>query len=136
MDRAARSNRQVATLTRRAALLATAAAAIAAGTGYLPAAAETLDRTLISVEEGLFQMRVTGSGQDQIRYPSRLMERLTYLFNTVAVADFRPTDQQGEVHVVLKERLRLIAAALQEVLDDDVEDFNRMLQTLGLRVIS
>ncbi len=100
------------------------------------AAAEALDARLIEVEQGLFQMRSTGTGQDQIRYPSRLMERLGYLFNTVGVGDFSPTDQANEVHVILKERLALIAAALEAALNDDVEEFNRMIQSLGLRIVS
>jgi hypothetical protein len=99
-------------------------------------AADSLDRALIAVEEGLFQMRTTGEGQDQIRYPSRLMERLAYLFNTTAVADFRPTDQAGEVQVLLKERLAAIAAALEAVLNDDLEEFNQQIQSLGLRIIT
>ena len=100
------------------------------------AAAEALDESLIAVEEGLFQMRATGQGQDGIRYPSRLYERLGYLFNTTSVADFAPTDQIGEVHIVLKERLATIAAALEAVMNDDVEEFNRMLQALGLRIVT
>ena len=106
------------------------------GNDDIVAAAEALDRSLIEVEEGLFQMRTTGTGQDGVRYPSRLMERLGYLFNTTSIADFRPTDQAGEVHVILKERLALIAGALDAVLDDDLEEFNRMIQSLGLRIVS
>ena len=99
-------------------------------------AANALNESLIEVEQGLFQMRGTGTGQDGVRYPTRLFERLSYLFNTTSVADFRPTDQQGEVHVILEERLAMIAAALEAVMDDDVEAFNRMLQQLGLRIIT
>ena len=100
------------------------------------ATADSLDQKLIEVEQGLFQMRSTGTGQDQIRYPSRLMARLSYLFNTVGIADFTPTDQQGEVHVILRERLALIAVALDEVMSDDLEEFNRLIQVLGMRVVS
>ena len=106
------------------------------GQDEIVAAAEALNETLVGVEQGLFQMRATGTGQDGVRYPSRLMSRLAYLLNTVGVADFPPTDQEGEVHVVLKERLRLIAAAVEAAMDDDLEEFNRMIQSLGLRVIS
>ena len=81
-------------------------------------------------------MRATGTGQDGVRYPSRLMERLGYLFNTTSIGDFPPTDQQGEVHVILKERLALIAIALDAVLDDDLEEFNRLLQSLGMQIVS
>ena len=99
-------------------------------------AANALNESLIEVEQGLFQVRSTGTGQDGVRYPTRLFERLSYLFTTTSVADFRPTDQQGEVHVILEERLAMIAATLEAVMDDDVEEFNRMLQQLGLRIIS
>ena len=60
------------------------------GADEIVAAADSLNQKLIEVEEGLFQMRNTGEGQDQIRYPSRLYERLGYLFNTVSVGDFHP----------------------------------------------
>ncbi|MDE0897479.1 MAG: hypothetical protein OSA81_00545 [Longimicrobiales bacterium] len=106
------------------------------GQDEIIAAATALDQTLIEVEEGLFQMRATGTGQDGVRYPSRLMERLGYLFNTTSIGDFPPTDQQGEVHVILKERLALIAIALDAVLDDDLEEFNRLLQSLGMQIVS
>ena len=64
------------------------------------------------------------------------MERLGYLFNTVSVADFAPTDQAGEVHVILQERLAAITLALEAVLNDDLAEFNRQIQSLGLRIVS
>jgi photosystem II stability/assembly factor-like uncharacterized protein len=100
------------------------------------ASATALNESLIAVEEGLFQMRATGTGQDGVRYPSRLIERLGYLFNTTSIADFHPTDQQGEVLTVLKERLVRIAEALEAVLNDDLEEFNRLLASLGMRIVS
>jgi hypothetical protein len=106
------------------------------GHDEIVASADALNETLIQVEEGLFQMRATGTGQDGIRYPSRLMSRLAYLFNTTSIADFRPTDQQREVHLILKERLALIAVALEAVLDDDLEEFNRLLASMGIRIVS
>ncbi len=102
----------------------------------LVAAADSLNQRLIEAEDGLFQMRATGTGQDAIRYPTRLIERLGYLFTTVSVGDFRPTDQHGEVHTLLKERLLRIRDAVDEVLGDDLADFNRRIQALGMGVIS
>ena len=102
----------------------------------LVAAADSLNQRLIAAEDGLFQMRATGTGQDAIRYPTRLIERLGYLLTTVSVGDFRPTDQQGEVHTLLKQRLLRIREAVEEVLEDDLADFNRRIQALGLGVIS
>jgi len=102
----------------------------------LVAAADSLNQRLIAAEDGLFQMRATGTGQDAIRYPTRLIERLGYLLTTVSVGDFRPTDQQGEVHTVLKQRLLRIREAIDDLLEDDLADFNRRIQALGMGVIS
>jgi len=102
----------------------------------LVAAADSLNERLVAAEQGLFQMRATGTGQDVIRYPTRLIERLAYLFGTVSVGDFRPTDQQGEVHAILQERLLRIADELETLLGDDLAEFNRRVQALGLGVIS
>ena len=102
----------------------------------LAATADSLNEKLIEVEQGLFQMRGTGTGQDQIRYPSRLMERLTYLMATVGVADFPPTDQEGEVKAILEERLATIADQVSEVLSNDLAEFNQRLLAEGMRVIS
>ena len=106
------------------------------GSDPIVEAAEALDQSLIAVEQDLFQMRSTGTGQDGVRYPARLMESLGYLLNTVSVADFRPTDQSGEVQVILQERLARITDALEAVLNDDLEEFNRAIQSLGLRIVS
>jgi photosystem II stability/assembly factor-like uncharacterized protein len=106
------------------------------GNDAIVEAAGALDARLIEVEQGLFQMRATGTGQDGVRYPARLMESLGYLLNTVSVADFQPTDQAGEVHVILQERLARISAALEAVLNDDLDEFNRLIQSLGLRIVS
>jgi hypothetical protein len=95
-----------------------------------------VSEALVAVEENLLQMRATGSGQDNIRWPTRLLERLTYLAGNVAVADFRPNDQQGEVHAILKDRLVRIQHDMQEVLEGALADFNRQLQARGLRIIS
>ncbi len=107
-----------------------------ASAAALVAAADSLNERFVAAEQGLFQMRATGTGQDGIRYPTRLLERLTYLFNTVAVGDFRPTDSQGEVHAVLKERLERIRVALEALLENDLAEFNRRIQTLGMGVVS
>ncbi len=102
----------------------------------LAAAADSLNQLLIEAEDGLFQMRATGTGQDAIRYPVRLIERLGYLFATVSVGDFRPSDQQREVHALLKERLLRIRRAVEAVLENDLAEFNRRIQALGMGVVS
>ena len=95
-------------------------------------ASEALTASLIAVEEQLIQLRETGTGQDRVRWPVKVQGRLNYLAGEVGTADFRPTDQQGEVHGVLKVRLEAARDALQEVLTNEVAAFNRMLQQRNL----
>ena len=100
-------------------------------------AAEELDGEIIAVEETVIRLTGTGTGQDGVRYPTRIVGRLRYLAGTVTTADFPPNDQQGEVHVVLRERLDQSRAAWNALLEGEVAAFNRMLQQRNLpRLIS
>ncbi len=103
-------------------------AAATAGAPEVLAALAELDAKLIRVEEGLIQMKATGRGQDSIRWPAMLVGRLGHLANSVASADFRPTDQAREVQAVLEGSLEALQADLHEVLAMDLAAFNRMLQ--------
>ncbi len=98
----------------------------------LIAAGDSLVARLITIEEDLIQLRVTGTGQDGVRWPAKVSERLRYLLGNIATADFRPNDQQGEVHVVLKTRLEAARAALEQVMSNELPAFNRRLQQRNL----
>ncbi len=39
-------------------------------------------------------MTSTGRGQDQLRFPSQLVEKLSHLADVVSLNDFAPTDQE------------------------------------------
>ncbi len=95
-------------------------------------AAEELDVEFIAIEEELLRLTTTGTGQDGVRYPTKLVGRLRYLAGTVATADFRPTDQQGEVHMVLRERLRQHRLVVERLLGEDLLQFNQMLRQRNL----
>jgi photosystem II stability/assembly factor-like uncharacterized protein len=94
----------------------------------LGAAADSLIDALVAVEENLLQLRVTGTGQDYVRWPSKLVERLGYLGMSTAIGDFVPTDPSRAVHTVLQQELAEQQAALAELLRTQVEAFNRMLR--------
>ncbi len=98
----------------------------------LVTAADELEGTLVALEEGLYQLRVTGTGQDRVRWPIRVFGRLQYLMGSVGTADFPPIDQAREVHAILQGRLGDLAARLESVIDDDVEAFNRLLRERGV----
>ena len=97
-------------------------------------AGEALDARLIEVESELIQLMNTGS--DGVRWPSMIVGRLRYLQGAVASADFQPTDQHREVSQVLGVQLGEVEEALQAVLAEDLENFNRMLQARIGRVIT
>jgi hypothetical protein len=100
-------------------------------------AAAELDDNLLAVEEQLYQVRLTGTGQDGVRWPTKLIGRIAYLAGAVATADFPPTDQHREVHQILKQRLMSYRAELDTVLQTELAAFNRMLQDRNMgRVIA
>src|SRR6185369_7463813 len=68
-------------------------------------AADGLDKKLIDVEETLIQRRLTGQGQDTVRWPPKLMSKISYLAGGLAGSDFGPTTQQREVQTLLHAQL-------------------------------
>ena len=46
-------------------------------------AAADLDKKLIEVEDNLIQRRLTGQGQDTVRWPPRLLSKINYLANGI-----------------------------------------------------
>jgi hypothetical protein len=103
-----------------------------ADSGRLIEAAGELDGTLLAVEEDLYQTRISYTGQDRVRWPTRLFGHLQYLEGAVATVDFPPTDQAREVQQVLEERMQQLSEELAEVVGEDIEAFNRLLRELGL----
>lgn len=96
------------------------------------AAADSLDERLIEVEENIIQLKLTGTGQDVVRWPAKLAFRIAWLAGEVAVADFPPTDQAREVQEILEERLREYRGRFVEIVRDDVPRFNAMLDERSL----
>ena len=94
--------------------------------------AGNLDDALITIEEDLMQLRTTGTGQDGVRYPAKVLGKLRHLSNSVNSADFSQTDQHGEVHLVLREILMNARAQLDDLVEDGLANFNRILAERGL----
>jgi photosystem II stability/assembly factor-like uncharacterized protein len=90
-------------------------------------AAEALDKKIIAVEENLFQMHITGRGQDQLRWPEKLAEQLGYLLGELTNGDFAPTTSQREVHQLLHDEAKTFGDQLDQVVAKDVADFNGVL---------
>ena len=90
--------------------------------------ADSLDKKLIAVEEELVQLRLTGRGQDGVRWPIKVLGQLLYLAGQVGGSDFAPTTQQGEVRRLLSEQARATKGRLTQLLAIDLTSFNTMLR--------
>ena len=102
------------------------------GADDLIAGAGELDLNLIEVEEVLIQLRTTGTGQDGVRYPAKVVGKLRGLAGGIATADFRPADQHREVQRILRDVLMNARADLDELLEGDLMEFNQLLRDRGL----
>lgn len=91
-------------------------------------AASALRQKLIDLEMHLVELRLTGGGQDGVRFASRLISKLGYLANGMAGSDYRPTDQHGEVQKLLGDQLRGHLSALDALLGADLAAFNDLLR--------
>src|SRR2546430_12430642 len=67
--------------------------------------ADELDKKLTDVEDNLIQRKLTGQGQDSVRWPTKLVSKLGYLASGLSGSDFGPTNQQREVQALLKGQL-------------------------------
>jgi hypothetical protein len=98
-------------------------------------AAEDIDKKLIDIEENLVQRKLTGQGQDTVRYPPKLLSKLAYLGNGLASSDFAPTKPQREVHLLLKGQLAELRQRLDAVLNKDLTAFDKLLVDNNVGII-
>ena len=94
----------------------------------IAASAEALDKQIVALESRLFNMTATGRGQDMLRMPSQLVEKLLHLADVVSLGDFAPTDQALEVHAKLAKDLSGYREQMMRVVSQDVAAFNATLR--------
>ena len=90
--------------------------------------ASDLETKLVALEEKLFQIRVTGRGQDQLRWPAQIVEKLAYLADGVSLSDFPPTNEQLEVQRKLHGEIGAVRDQLAATLRRDIAAFNDLLK--------
>jgi photosystem II stability/assembly factor-like uncharacterized protein len=98
-------------------------------------AANVVDTALIRLESKMIRLKTTGEGQDDVRYPARLASRISYLASVVAVADFRPTDQDVAVYQMLHKKLLLYDNQLKQLLATRVDDFLKLLSENDIKPV-
>jgi hypothetical protein len=105
-----------------------AALARTVGDAAIAQSARTLEEKLAELEMQLVDLRLTGNGQDGVRFASKLLSKFGHLANGVASSDYRPTDQQLEVQRVLEEDLQKHLQALDAVVTTDLKGLNDRLR--------
>lgn len=95
-------------------------------------ATTALQRQLVDLEMNLVDLRLTGQGQDGVRFGSKLLSKLNYLAGGVSSSDYGPTDQHGEVQQLLNGQLRQVLSQLDVLLSRDVGALNDLLKARGI----
>jgi len=95
-------------------------------------AARELGQKLQDLQMNMVDLRLTGEGQDGVRFEAKLLQKLGYLTGNVSVADFRPTDQDLEVQRLLHEQLGEHLNAVDALVAGDVAEFNALLESKGM----
>ncbi len=96
---------------------------------------DLLERKFMTVEGRLVDPRLTGHGQDEVRYPVKAAGQLSWLAGGVGASDFPPTAQQKEVAGILTKEVKDARAALDDLLRRDLAAFNGLLQQHGIKTI-
>jgi photosystem II stability/assembly factor-like uncharacterized protein len=97
--------------------------------------AEALDRTLGELEAVLFNTRITGRGQDLVRWPMRIAEQLVYLGQSVTSQDIAPTDPQQQVQQILGREVQDARQRYDRLMKTEVANFRRKLAERGVNVV-
>jgi hypothetical protein len=92
--------------------------------------AADLDAKIADLESRLFNMTSTGRGQDMLRTPSQMVEKLSHLADVVSYSDFAPTDSQLEVNAALTQQLAHDQEQIAGVLAKDVALFNAIARVI------
>jgi hypothetical protein len=98
-------------------------------------AIDAVDARVIGVESRLFNMTSTGRGQDFLRLPSQLIEKLSHLSDVLSLSDFAPTDQSLEVLAKLRKDEDSSADAWRQVVGNELAALNGRLDQAKIQHI-
>ena len=91
---------------------------------------------LADLQMNMVDLRLTGQGQDGVRFGATLLQKLGYLTGAISGADFPPTDQELEVKALLHGQLREHLEALDALVANEVAALNEMLRARGMLIIA
>jgi hypothetical protein len=98
-------------------------------------AGDSLDRKFMGVEQTIVDLRLTGRGQDEVRWPVQLGGQISYLAGGIGSSDFTPTTQQRAVNEILVKQMRETRQTLEQLMNKDLKAFNDLLRARGLKPI-
>jgi photosystem II stability/assembly factor-like uncharacterized protein len=98
-------------------------------------AVHELAQQLQDLQMVMVDLRLTGQGQDGVRFGAQLLQKLGYLTRNVSVVDFPPTDQDMEVQQILRDRLAEHLSAIDALVAGGVADLNALLRSKGMETI-
>ena len=101
----------------------------------IKAQADALEQKMLGLVERIIDPRLTGHGQDAVRYPAKLGTQLNYLADCIAASDFAPTAQQHEVNAVLGKQVKDNRATFDQLIARDLAALNDLLKKRGLKPI-
>jgi photosystem II stability/assembly factor-like uncharacterized protein len=96
---------------------------------------DALEQKMLGLVQKIIDPRLTGRGQDEVRYPAKVGAQLNYLANGMAASDFTPTAQQREVNVVLDKQVKDNRATFDQLIARDLAALNDLLKKRGLKPI-
>ena len=91
--------------------------------------ADSVDARLRAVEEELLQMHTTGRGQDNVRLPYKMTEKLVYLGTSIGSSDYAPTDAQAQVQTLLHAQLLKLKAQYDGVMGTELAAFRQLMRS-------
>jgi hypothetical protein len=94
-----------------------------------------LENKFLDLEKKLLQLKITGKGQDGVRYEKMIGEKLSYLAQNVQISDFRPADSYYEVYELLHKRLEEVGVQLETLVSNDLNEFVKKMNTKGINTI-
>ena len=107
----------------------------APGRAALIEAVAEVNALVKDIEDDLFDLRHTGTGQDGLRWRRLLYARMTSLARSIQSSDHRPTDQQVAVNELLAEQWSALEARYETEALGAIEDLNRRLREAGIPAV-
>jgi hypothetical protein len=101
----------------------------------LLAMAREAARAYEDLQMQMVDLRLTGQGQDGVRFEAKLLQKFGYLTRGVSVADFRPTDQDQEALESIMGQLQEHEGAVEEAEGRYLEPLNALLAERGANLI-